>query len=567
MDDLLIQAIIDKRYEDLQQLVDNDRKEFFTDDNLWQVMNQHDLTAIKIMLPMYDRNPQYLIDAVEVSSPEIVQLLLDEGFPVNERIIANMYFAMMNKKNLLMVLHHWNPKMTLTDFLIRYHLSYARNEIDKYPITLMNNWTLLYAFYANNIDLAKVVLDRGTLDFNDSQIIFKAIDAGVAFVKLILNSEFKVKFTDQLLHSKLLLKIFNSTIEIFLLFLGKIDVQSKIVYNNQLITPIEYIVQFKTIEWLKAIVDIGGIDPNKIDIDDTFDPVILLTAALAKFDMVDYLLPNTRYIDRIDAAGYNLITYVIWHKNENIELLQKLIDYKADLNTVINMPSEDGMRRLTPLLLAAKRGKIRSVEILVKAGCDINFTLDQENVFTSSNESHAEKLLQLGFSAIWVNDIKYTAGIWTARFHGNRNTQLACLKYLPQQVNIGDDVTFFSAATDTVVAKELLRAGADPTLIENAFDLNYDQNYPEDKLLLLLECGLRPMRDLEEYNFTYTVGEALIFWNLSVEERLKYSIKEVARLCPMYREKLALMELQIRSPALSMLPDELLQRISQFMEE
>lgn len=552
----------------LEELVKANRKSFFTERLLRDAFSNHEYDKVKTILPMYNKNPKYLITAVLISSPEIVQLLLDNGFKVNEFMIINLYYEAAKIKNLLLLLQHWNPRMTLTDFLIKYKLlRFVRFELEKYPITLFNNDSLRYALYAEDIHLMKKILEIGDIDRYDIKIILTALGyKDISFLKLLLDAKFVVEHDNQILRSELVIKLLEGPFEIFLLFIGRINFKTKIIYYGKLVTPIEYVVRCNTLEWLDALVS-TEIDPNQVEAEDTLDPLILIAANLAKFDMVEYLLPDTLYINRIDSQGYNLITYVIWHQNEHVDLLQQLIDRRVDLNAIVTLPYDDTVIRVTPLLFTAIRCKISSMEILLKAGCDINFTLDNYNVFTLSGELFAEKILQLGFSATWESDMFYTAGIWAATHNSCRDVQLACIKYLPDQINQFGDITFITATSDVIVTKELLNSDADVNLGANAFDFAFTNNHPTDKLLILLEKGVRPTPGIiEELEFRDIIFEAVVFWNLSVEERMKYPIRKIAELCPLYREELTLINIRDRSPVLSILPNELLSQIARYME-
>lgn len=564
--DFVINTVIKKRYDVLQRLVNTGRKEFFTDDDLWQVMNQHDFTAVKILLPMYEKIPKYLVYAADVSSLEIVQLLLDEGFVAKILVLYLMYFNNVIRENLLLILRYEHPEMTLTDFLVQNeYFNEASEEMDKYPITIINNQALRYAIFAKNFKLMKTLLERGNFDKSDIQIILSAIDLHAIYIKALLEAGFSADSDDQILRSKLLVKLLSRLFERFLLFIGRVDLTSKIIFEDKLITPIEYVIRYSNVNFLRAIVN-AGVDPNKVEVDEINDPLILLAASIAKFDMVYFLLPNTRYLNRVDIRELNLVSYTLCYKDENVELLQELIAHGAHLDHLTSLHLDNEIVSLPPLLLAAERRKMRSIEILVEHGCDINFTLGNLNVFTLCSAEHAVKILQLGFSAVWRSDIKYTAGIWAATRNWNRDIQLACIKYLPKQINKCGSVSFLTATADVIVAKELLAAGADINLGTNAFDYSFANNHPDDKLLLLLEKGVRPMIDYSNSGFNEIIYKALVFWNLPMEERQKYPIKKIVQLCPMYREELALLALQNRSMTLTMLPNELLQEIAQYIE-
>lgn len=165
-----------------------------------------------------------------------------------------------------------------------------------------------------------------------------------------------------------------------------------------------------------------------------------------------------------------------------------------------------------------------------------------------------ERILRLGFNAVW-NYITLTgvmepitAGICGAGYD-HEVLQLLAIKYLPEQINFNFSNRDHLTITRSVRAtKALLRANVDLTVVYdglfNALDIQLMNNVNVEILLMLLEAGLRPT--IAEYNVDPIFREALAFWQSSVEDRKRYTNREVARLCPMARDTILLQNVTAR---------------------
>lgn len=511
--------------------------------------------------------------------PKAIKVFTEKGIVIDEAYLKyfmeNYVFNAEKLKNLFK--NSTITEMTITDFLIQ------NNYIDEdYPydkITIINEKTLYFAVKQEKYRLFHDILTNYQVDINDPKLLIAACknQNDIRFVEDLLQCDINIEFVDEVLRNQLTEAILFADASVLEMFLRRnFQLPSKISLNSKLISLLEFVVRNCSDEHLRLLIEMRKINTN-IEIDDLHDPIILLAAQLNQFDHIKLMLPNTLYLNRLDSKNQCLLGYVIAADGDHRDILLMLIQMGVDLKVKLtyHLMVSYLVYKYPPLFLAIIKNKKDYLRPLVEAGCDINELVEidvigDDDVYNFHNSaisvantddlSLVREIFELGFNVIWN-------GVTAAAYFTDNDAEDACLlaiEYLPEQVDIqlvGGPLIMWSE-TSAKITKALIKAGVDVNVLydgKNALDIELEKSGDIEKILIFLEVGLRPTIGFNTDE--PLIAEALVFWGLSKEERQKVPLNTVARLCPLRREKIYLVQMRSFLPVVRQLPNELVGEI------
>lgn len=603
-----------EKYPD--SIVDNDYFSDFLDNVGHQTHKGH---ALEIMRKLVFANPienyEWVLITCIYSFREGLPILKERGYVLDKRVIKENDFMPDTMEALQAAYKFADLPMTLLDFCIQFEL-YSNLEPFPGEVTIFNDLTLFYYMHINDLESFSRILNEDDIAVS-TELLTLSFEKE-AFLDILLTKDINVNPLDPREKNRIVSFALAANPSVLRKMIAqRIDINNK--FGSYY--PLEYCVYNNLYESAKILIE-NGVEVDVL-IGEYLDPLILVAAGNNKLDFVELMVPFTRYINRRDSNELNLMIYLMRSEQEHYSLLQKLVERGVDVDSerqpqagefdnvaiqaisrgwlqsakllISKTANVNGLldvtirwviktqgelliellkrgdvnlveeftwneRQVPVIIYAASFKNINCVEILAKAGCDINVVIDgfpagQGTVLSFFNEpENIERILQLGFNAIWnyitptgaITPI--TAGICGA-IYNHEELELLAIKYLPEQINFVSSERDHLTLTRSVRAtKALLRTGVDLSVVYdglfNALDIQLMNKVNVEIPLLLLEAGLRPT--IAEYDVEPTFYEALAFWQSSVEDRKRYTDDQVGRFCPIARDTILLQNVTAR---------------------
>ncbi|HDL41977.1 MAG TPA: ankyrin repeat domain-containing protein [Actinobacteria bacterium] len=189
------------------------------------------------------------------------------------------------------------------------------------------------------------------------------------------------------------------------------DSVEEIVANH----PVLGAVVTGDIDELERLLE-GGADPD--DVDETYaDSALTIAIASDCDEAIDLLLEHGASPNVHAAVGFTPVEWAIERRNH--EVLQRLLDAGADLNTV-NHPGEDYL----PIIQATQQQDLDAMRILVDAGADVN-------IATWGGTTTA---IRAAIAGNWMEGVKFLseagANLTSVAFYTFEDKDLVLLRYL-----------------------------------------------------------------------------------------------------------------------------------------
>lgn len=215
----------------------------------------------------------------------------------------------------------------------------------------------------------------------------------------------------------------------------------------------------------------------------------LMAAVIASHSKVVKLLcENDADVNFVSSRGEGISPLVYAIRHGNIEIMQTLLDYGADLHYV----STSG---ISPLTAAVLHGNVDAIAILSSSGADIN-----EQCYGQNKTPPLLLACRLGETATANELVRYGADVNLKNIHGDSPIHYACLyadespvdglklaKMLINHPKCDIDNKNINKETPTDLVLERLERTSRTILEGNNVDM-YDQNCDNLRLAILCEC-------------------------------------------------------------------------------
>ena len=280
-------------------------------------------------------------------------------------------------------------------------------------------------------------------------------------------------------------------------------------------TALSYAARYNTSKVVKALLEAGAnaLHKNK----DGLIPLVL-SIKNPNRNVFELLTLNKRSLAEKDNEGRTVL-----HHAAESAIDSRMIDILVAAGSVIEERDNKGM---TPLMLAAKAGKVHNIEALIKAGAAVDSTT--ENGITalmyaakSGNEFAVEKLIKAGANVNAQDKEGLTPLIWASR-ESNAEHLYAVRTLIASGADVAHvtsdgstAITYVAGQGSAAVMSEFLRLGAD---VESENDAGITPALAsaareDDEALAVIACLQEADVDFQAFNKKFgmtALGVAII---------------------------------------------------------
>lgn len=209
-------------------------------------------------------------------------------------------------------------------------------------------------------------------------------------------------------------------------------------------------------------------DDDQLD-ERQFTPLHKIILGMIGKDLADELDISTAYIDALDSSGYTPLAWASARGDSRSVAL--LLEHGASISIANDVGAE-------PIHLAAQTGNVHTIEVLVRAGADVNREVRQTHMTAihfaaeyQDNSEQIEGLAELGARIDGKDYLSWTPLHWAAwRGHSaSLSALLACRASVLARTADGNAAIMLAVANNShECVGKLLEAGADCSVVRDS---------------------------------------------------------------------------------------------------
>ncbi len=133
---------------------------------------------------------------------------------------------------------------------------------------------------------------------------------------------------------------------------------SSMLDNSETLSPLVSAIKSQNVAEVQSLLAEGA-DPNERF--DSYHTPLMAAAYVGNLEIIEQLLSSGAFMERYDNGGNNAFMYAFYGSNDRDDVVARFME----LNVNVEMMNQ---QQMTPLILAAKNGLVKSLEILLEAG-------------------------------------------------------------------------------------------------------------------------------------------------------------------------------------------------------